>query len=396
MNEEELKEHFAQLLSNPQRMQYVMQGFEVMARLGELANKNEAVVDIKKLPVQNLLLEEQTMRYQGVTIFRNPKAKTWYARKRIDGKQIYISGKSQNKVLNKLKKLLKIEEKKHLDYYTLESWYEKWLQLFKIHAVKQVTIADYHKTMKNVPEEIMEKRLDTITVMDIVLLLDKIDKERTKQKTYELLKMIMDKAVDMDILKVNVINKLDKPKHVREKGIALSEKEQEVFLSASSSNMYGDLFKVTLLEGLRIGEVLALTGEDLNFDNKTIKVDKAMSRDKLDTTKNDQSNRLVPMFDVTLPILQKYKGYGSRRLFPITYSVAQKNMKDILSIAELPSEVSIHDLRHSFITKCKNKGIPEHVIQSWVGHEIGSKVTSTRYTHMTEEANVQFIAKFNE
>ena len=58
-------------------------------------------------------------------------------------------------------------------------------------------------------------------------------------------------------------------------------------------------------------------------------------------------------------------------------------------------DISIHDLRHTFITNCKNAGIPEHIVQSWVGHQIGSKVTSSIYTHITEDSNLLNINKLN-
>ena len=58
--------------------------------------------------------------------------------------------------------------------------------------------------------------------------------------------------------------------------------------------------------------------------------------------------------------------------------------KNILKKANIDTNHTIHDLRHTFITNCKNINIPEHIIQSLVGHRIGSRITAEVYTHTQE------------
>lgn len=138
-----------------------------------------------------------------------------------------------------------------------------------------------------------------------------------------------------------------------------------------------------------------ITGNDIDLNKNEINIDKAINRNNmLDTTKNKQSIRTVPIFDKTKSLLNKYADYGANRIFNFSYSVAQKGIKEILAKTNLP-DISIHDLRHTFITNCKNANIPEHIIQFWVGHEIGSKVTSQVYTHPTTSANIENMALFN-
>lgn len=393
MTEEEFKIRLLHLASDQENYDMICKGVEAMQFLLQF---KEEIVNSKKLPVQKLLLEEQTMtKFQGVTVFRNPKAKTWYARKRIDGRQVYISGRSQRKVIEKLKRLLKIEEKKKPEGYTLASWYEKWLVVFKAN-VKERTKYDYNICYKNIPEEILDKKLLDIKPIDVVLFLETITSTRQCQKVFELLRMLFNDAEKMGIIQKNIMNNIDKPKHTRSKGIVLTKKEQEVFLQKCEGNKYSDVFKVLLFEGLRIGEALALTGEDISLSKNWINVDKSMTNSTVDTTKNTQSVRHVPLFQNTKILLTKYANYGKRRIFQVSYSVCERNFKQILKESDLDISISMHDLRHTFITNCKNKNIPEHIIQSWVGHEIGSKVTSQVYTHVTDEANLLYISKFEE
>lgn len=334
------------------------------------------------------------MKFKGKTIFKQKNSNSWYTRYRHNGKQHFISGKTQKEVLNKLKLALNYKPIKK-NVITLYTWYLKWLELFKKGKVKETTIKDYEKSLKYINEKLKNKDLTQITSIEIINNLDKIKLERTKQKVYELLYSLFEKAKDFELIQKNVLKVIEKPKHIREKGIALTEKEQEKFIEICNSYKYGDLFLITLYQGLRIGETLAITGNDIDIINKTITINKSINKNNdYDTTKNQQSNRIIPIFDKTLQILLKYKEYKSNRLFNITYNVPQKHLKKIITIANIRN-ISSHDLRHTFITNCKNKNIPEHIIQSWVGHTIGSKVTNEIYTHVNFEDTHKFIEKMN-
>lgn len=334
------------------------------------------------------------MKFKGKTIQKQKNANTWYTRYRQDGKQYFISGKTQKEVLNKLKLALDYKPPQK-NTTTLYSWYLRWLELFKINKVKQATIDDYEKTLKNIKEDIKNKDIKKITSFEILNNIEEIKAERTKQKVYELLFAILEKAKDYEIITKNVMTIIEKPKHTKEKGIALTEKEQILFIEQCNNNIHGDLFLIMLYQGLRIGEVLGITGNDINFTNKTITINKSINlKNQYDTTKNLQSNRIIPLFNNSIKLLEKYKDYKDKRIFNITYWTTQDHLKDIIKKTNIRN-ISTHDLRHTFITNCKNKGVPEHILQSWVGHSIGSKVTSSIYTHINYEDTTKFIDLIN-
>lgn len=338
----------------------------------------------------------EMMKFKGKTIFKNKKCSTWYTRYRINGKQYYISGKSQREVLAVLKSRLNYQTREKRKYTTLLDWYKQWLELFKVGKVKQATLKDYEKTLKNVHSNLLNKDITQITSYEILKNLDDIKFERTKQTTYELLNSLFKKAKDYEIVNKNVLDIIEKPKHVREKGIALTQREQKIFIELCQSDPYKDILLVTLYQGLRIGEALAITGNDIDITNMQLSINKSLNNlGELDTTKNLQSNRIMPIFNKSIQILNKYIGFGNKRIFDISYNVPQKHLKKILKNTNLPN-ISLHDLRHTFITNCKNKEIPEHVIQSWVGHNIGSSVTSRVYTHTNIEDTKKYLEKYNK
>ena len=341
------------------------------------------------------------MKYRGVTIHKRKDANTWYTRHRINGKVHYISARTQQECYNKLKLLFKKEEQSKLKQLrepkakepkamTFIEWYHKWLELYK-QNVKQTTIKDYNCCLKYL-QDIYNKPIINITSIEIIEILNKITFERRKQITYEFLNGIFEKALKNDLINKNIIKSIDKPKHKKNNGKALTnndEKELENILIKNN----GDMFLICLYQGLRKGEMLALTRNDIDFENKTLTINKSFNfKGEISTTKNIYSNRIIPIFNNTLSILQKYKNKQGR-LFNISYIGCEREFNKLTQ--NLNNKYTIHSLRHTFITKCQEAGIPLHIIQKWVGHNIGSTITNTVYTHSRELAELENIEKLN-
>lgn len=350
---------------------------------------NGRTLMIKNAPKEN---KEQNMKYHNITIFKNKKCNTYYCRYRMNYKQHYISGKTQIECVNKLKNALNLPRKEKANEITFIDWYNRWFELFKKGKVKDTTISEYNSCLKKL-DNIKNQNIRKITSIDVITILNNITAERTKQKVYELLNTVFKKALDYKIIKDNIMDVIEKSKHKRKEGIALTKNQQQIFIEECHKHPKGDLYLIILYQGLRIGEMLALETQDIDFDKKTISINKSLNKfNKIDDTKNTQSNRIIPIFDKTLPILEKFKNIQGR-LFNFTYKIAQVNLKKIIA-NKLP-DISLHDLRHTFITNCENLNIPEHIIQRLVGHEIGSKVTKQIYTHFNLEDNLSYIDKLN-
>ena len=60
---------------------------------------------------------------------------------------------------------------------------------------------------------------------------------------------------------------------------------------------------------------------------------------------------------------------------------------------KLDKNITFHSFRHSFITRCQEKGIPLVVIQAMVGHIEGSSVTNDTYTSVSLDFMKQQIKK---
>ncbi len=342
------------------------------------------------------------MKYQGITIHKNKTCDTWYTRFRVGGKQYYISARTQKECLEKLKKAL--NKKKH-EYFmaqseennkksiTLLEWYYKWLDLYKVNKVKQATIEDYEKTLKLIDNNILNKRLRDIKIIEVLENLNHINAERQRQKAYEFLFMVMEKARINDYVEKNIMENIEKPKHKKKNSQPLTRELEEKLINACKTVLHGDYFLVCLYQGLRKGECLAITTEDIDFEKNTLSINKSVNdKNQFDTTKNEQSNRVIPLFERTKALLLKYIG-TTGRIFNFTSKIIQKALKKIN--AEIDYHLKIKDLRSTFITRCQEMNIPEFAIQSWVGHTIGSKVTKTVYTKYNAQDNTKYINIFN-
>lgn len=333
------------------------------------------------------------MKYKGITIHKSKKCNTWYTRYRINGKQYYLSAKTQKECYKKLKKTInnQIISTSNQNITFIE-WYNKWYDLYKKNKVKEETIRNYNTQLKKIPNDLKNKDINEITNIEIIEMLNNVEKERARQKMFEFLKPIFDKAKLCKITKENIFNVIEKPKHIKQKGIALNYQEQNLFIQLCQNNKYGNLFLFMMWQGLRIGETLALNYSDIK-DNKIIINKQLTKQGVVNYTKNRQSNRIIPLFNKTKKLINLN---SNGRIFNITESTANKNLKILIKNQDLPQNLTTHDLRHTFITNCQNKGIPEYVIQALVGHELGSMVTKQIYTHFNLEDNLTYINKLND
>lgn len=341
------------------------------------------------------------MKYQGKTI-RKTKNNTWYTRYRFNGKQYFISAKTQIDCYNKLKRFIKQNNNSQVlgvqaisqSDLKLCDWFSQWLDLYKINKVKEATINDYKKSYSYISKELLSKSIREITAIEVLKMLNGVNAERVRQKLYDMLKMLFDKALKNELVSKNIMINIDKPKHEKENSQPLTIEQEQQFITVCKQVKYGDYFLICLYQGLRKGEALAITREDIDYINKTLTINKSINdNNQVDTTKNKHSVRTIPLFADTLKLLEKYKSVQGRvfNFSPKIQKLAIRNINKLLTF-----HVKTKDLRSTFITRCQENNIPEFIIQSWVGHRIGSKVTSSVYTKYNEQDNAKYINIFNK
>jgi len=165
---------------------------------------------------------------------------------------------------------------------------------------------------------------------------------------------------------------------------------------------------ICLSSGMRIGEVCALTWEDIDTDNGVIHINRTIQRIYiiengtrktelvLDTPKTKNSIREVPISKDLLRILKPFKKIVNPSFFvltndakptePRTYRSFYKNLLKNLDIPE----IKFHGLRHSFATRCIESKCDYKTVSVLLGHS-NISTTLNLYVHPNMEQKKKAI-----
>ena len=366
-------------------------------------NKTELTKLIEAVNIlQNecLLKKDEKMKiikYNNKTIKPRANGSGYYTRYRDCNGQHSIYGKTAEEVLEKLKTALKELERVNDKSPRLIDWWDKWYEVFENDNIKESTKRIYRTIRKCyiVTSKIANLKINTITVFDVNEFLKSISSSRQRARCFDMLKRCFEKAHQLNMVKLNVFCLLQKPKHKKEIKEPFTEEEQIAFLNAVQKSKYKDLFLLMMTEGLRIGEALAITREDIDFDNRILRINKTLIRGELGTPKTDSSVRFLPIFDSSLEILSKYKGYRpEERIFNIIPWTASKHFKRVIAEAGLDEKFSTHCLRKTFGTRIYEAGVPIKQISAWLGHS-DTAITEKCYIKILPTQNQKWLQQGN-
>lgn len=160
-------------------------------------------------------------------------------------------------------------------------------------------------------------------------------------------------------------------------------------------------FEILYWCGIRMGELLALTGDDLNFEKSTVTINKSYqrikSKDIITEPKTLKSNRTIIMPDFLCEEIREYinslYGYESeQRLFPITKSYLHHEMDRGCKETGV-KRIRIHDLRHSHVSLLIEMGFSAIAIADRVGHE--SIEITYKYAHLFPSKQIEMAKQLN-
>jgi integrase len=129
--------------------------------------------------------------------------------------------------------------------------------------------------------------------------------------------------------------------------------------------------------GIRLGELLALTPADFDFEKKTLRINKSYQRlkgeDVITSPKTPKSNRVIAMPQFLCDEMQDYLKMlyeldENDRIFPLSKSFLHHEMDRGAEEAGV-KRIRIHDLRHSAISYLIELGFSALAIAERVGHE---------------------------
>lgn len=310
--------------------------------------------------------------------------------------------------------------------YTFEDFSEQWFKTFVKPRLKRGSSDRIKTTLEyQVCPYIGHKKMDEITLFDIQNMINTIMIKglsySTAKKAYEAVNACY------RIYRINFKSshnpcegvQLPQNKKKKVSDITFFDEEQckkiceeSVRCHSNGTPVYrlGNAIIVLMYTGLRIGELLALTWDDIDFDNKELTVNKNCVTVKneesggkhyilldQDSTKTDSGERMVPLCNkaiIALKEIQKINGNFKHVMCTKTGNrVSQRNINRLFhsvltqtGIYETlpPSGRGVHSLRHTFATMLFKKDVAVKIVSVLLGHS-DTKITENIYIHVTKQ-----------
>ena len=162
-------------------------------------------------------------------------------------------------------------------------------------------------------------------------------------------------------------------------------------------------FMMLYWTGMRIGELLALTPKDVDFEHQIISITKSYQRvrgeDIISPPKTPKSIRKITIPQFLIDDLEDYINslYGiseNDRLLPITKTYLEHEMQRGIKASGL-KRIRLHDLRHSHASLLVEMGFQPLAIAERLGHE-KIETTLNTYSHLYPNKQMQLADMLNK
>ena len=256
----------------------------------------------------------------------------------------------------------------------------EWLKI-KEQTTKSSTFKEYERSFRvDLEPTFGNKPLADITRTELQNYLFGImgeNKHRKAEKLALMLNCIFDMAAeDYDI--PSPMKKVVLPAYQTKKGEALTKDEETRLVNYCKSHRSVEgtsALLVLLYFGLRNSELKSIEV----IDGRWLQCE--TSKERLGQNVVLRKIPFTPQVKKALPYIDCEKAKNTNLN---TISTRMKRL--------LPNHHP-HELRYTFISRCKECGVPGEVVSIWAGHSLSGTITSTVYTHYSEEFQLKEAEK---
>ncbi len=256
----------------------------------------------------------------------------------------------------------------------------EWLKI-KEQTTKPSTFKEYERSFRVDLEPMFgSKPLADITRTDLQNYLFGIvgeNKHRKAEKLALMLNCIFDMAAE-DFSIASPMKKVVLPSYQTKRGQALTKDEETRLVNYCKSHKQTegtDALLVLLLFGLRKSELASIE----IIDGKWLQCE--TSKERLGQNVVLRKIPFTPQVKKVLPFIDFEKAKNTN------LNTISTRMKRLLP------ERHPHELRHTFISRCKECGVGSEVVSIWAGHSLSGTITSTVYTHYSDEFQLKEAEK---
>lgn len=301
---------------------------------------------------------------------------------------------------------------------TLKSFLSEWIEAKKIN-VKKSTYDEYRGIIKNhlVPH-LGEIKLEKLNAMHIQRLYSKLSETmaaNTINLVHTVLSTALNQAVRFKLIPFSPTKMVESPRKEKTSFQVWDEEEVKHFIQISQKSRYHIAYVLAITTGMRMGEILGLRWQDVDFKHKTISINQTLSHDckLILDTKTKNSKRLIPIDDGTLGALQKHQlrvkqeklkagpAYHNFDLVVCSQlgnlvfrSQFHVNFKTYIEKAEL-KVIRFHDLRHTHATLLLKQGEHPKIVSERLGHK-DVLITLNKYSHILPGVQEEAVKNFGK
>lgn len=355
-------------------------------------------------------------RGEGAIYWRESR-KRWVAELPLeDGKSKYFTGKTYAEAQRKLNHAKLEQQQGKLatgPKQTVKQFLEHWLEHVHRPNIRVNSYRIYRQLLDNhLLPALGQHQLQRLSPQHIDELYAQKRKDgfapETIRAMHRLLRRALQDAVRWSLVSNNVCDKVTPPRQVKFEAQALSAEQVKQLLEAAKGSQIEVLLTLALTTGMRVGEMIALRWDDIDFQDGSLQVRHTVSRvgkrfqpDGLveNEPKTESSRRKIVLPHFVLEALKRHReqqagvrekagaGWQEKDIVFANHlggflerANINTMLKGLLKQAALP-EIRIHDLRHSAATILLKMNVNPKQVQVLLGHS-SIVITMDRYSHV--------------
>ena len=308
-----------------------------------------------------------------------------------------VYGKTEREVKNKLIELQiqakagNLEPKKKPQIVTIYGLAEKMIEdQLALNEIRQSSYDRKMATLKML-DGISDQQLVEVTEDDLIEYFRSVlsYSQSCINKIYQLLGAVFLKAINKNIIEINPLRNIRRPKSKKKtipvRALTIDEQSKLLNVLKTEDVRYSEIMLLSMFTGMRVGEVCALTAEDISFKDNTINVCKTVSRGEygktiICDTKTNAGMRTLHINNDVAEFLRTCIGEKDFGLLfkssnnklvttnQVNYSYAKVLKDHNIVDNSVYGKVDLHSLRHTYATRCIEAGMPAKVLQQILGH----------------------------
>ena len=267
--------------------------------------------------------------------------------------------------------------------FTLKETFDEWFKTQEKRKLSKSVLATHRMTysrlgslgntpIKNIKTATLQKWFDGVDL-----------KPASKGKVKNTLTMVFDFATQNDIVSKNYAKFIKMDEKAEKTGKVYTEEEIKLLWKYKDQEN-ARILLILMYTGLRVGELLNITRDDINFDKQYM----------IGGLKTEAGrDRVIPIHSKIMPLVYEQLGDnkwiiqarpGGKRHYNVLLN------QNIKFIKELGLDHKFHDTRKTAISIMHTAGIPIETVRIIVGH-VGDNVTEKIYLHKNPEELVKVI-----